>query len=64
MSVPSSGPEMVFRRTKMAGKCLTRMRIADLKRETVCSGTSCLNATRNAASSASAPLIDVDLCPH
>jgi len=47
--------------TKIAGKCLTRIRMIDLNKETVCSGTSCLKATRNPASTAIAPCIVVIL---
>lgn len=47
--------------TKRVGKCLMRQRIEPLKRETVCSGTSCLRATRNPASTATRPWIGVGL---
>ncbi len=47
--------------TNVESKCLMRMRRRELKRLTVCSGTSCFSETRNAALSASMPLIGVGL---
>jgi hypothetical protein len=49
VSVPSTMPEIVFARRKMAGKCLTRMRTRPFAMATVCSGTSCLKETRKPA---------------
>jgi hypothetical protein len=61
VSVPRSGPDNMFASTNRAGKCLMRMRRRELNRLTVCSGTSCLSETRNAALRASMPLIGVGL---
>jgi hypothetical protein len=55
VSVPRRTPESVLARRCTAGKCLTRMRIMPLMMETVCSGTSCLKATRKAACIAMLP---------
>jgi hypothetical protein len=49
VSVPIKSPDMALRRRKRAGKCLTRMRIMPFRIDTVCSGTSCLKATRKPA---------------
>jgi hypothetical protein len=51
----------MFASTNRAGKCLMRMRRRELKRLTVCSGTSCLRETRKAALRARRPLIGVGL---
>lgn len=61
VSVPRRGPESMFASTKRAGKCLIRIRRRELKRLTVCSGTSCLRETRKAALRARRPLIGVGL---
>lgn len=61
VSVPKSGPESMLAATKIAGKCLTRQRSEARKSDTVCSGTSCLRETRNAASRATKPWIGVGL---
>jgi len=59
VSVPNTMPEKVFKRRNIAGKCLTRILTRPLYRLTVCSGTSCLKATRNAACNVIAPAIGV-----
>lgn len=64
VSVPKRGPESMLPSTKRAGKCLMRMRRRELKRLTVCSGTSCLRETRNAALRARSPLTGVGLRDH
>ena len=51
----------MFANTKIAGKCLMRIRTLPLKRETVCSGTSCFKATRKPASRAMKPWTGVGL---
>ena len=61
VSVPKAAPETVLASRKIAGKCLTRMRTRPRRRDTVCSGTSCLKATRKEAWIAMPPDMAVEL---
>lgn len=54
-------PQTVWARRNMEGKCLTRTLTIPLRMVIVCSGTSCLNATRKAAWSATEPWSVVQL---
>ena len=59
--MPRMGPLRVFRKRKAAGKCFTRIFRRPLKRVTVCSGTSCLKATKKADWAATPPQMVANL---
>ena len=62
--VPKRKPDTVFAIRKMAGKCLTLIFTMPFSMVTVCSGTSCLNATKKAACMEIEPCMRPHLFDH